>query len=58
MEDGPFKGDVPIQIMIFRSYVNLPEGNTINTMGYEIPSLKAPTLAETDRKLPAKCRLL
>ena len=26
MENGPFIGDVPIQIVIFHSYVNLPEG--------------------------------
>jgi hypothetical protein len=27
MENGPFIGDLPIQIMIFHSYVCLPEGN-------------------------------
>ena len=26
MENGPFIGDLPIQIVIFDSYVKLPEG--------------------------------
>ena len=27
MARAPFLGDVPIQIVIFHGYVNLPEGN-------------------------------
>ena len=33
MEHGPFIGDLPIQIVIFHSYVKLPEGMRIKKSG-------------------------
>jgi hypothetical protein len=47
MENGPFIGDLPIQIMIFHSYVSLPEGKHFNTGG-----ISSCFFASQGRRLP------
>ena len=34
MENGPVKDDLPIKMVIFNSYVSLPEGNEATTKGH------------------------